>query len=113
MANAGRVSTGGRELRCQHCTHAEFYHQTATLDRVALGGLLHFEGMWGQHTDIYVCARCGFAHFFIPVPATQESRPKPRPKPVPEEACLSCGKMIPPDATKCPACDWTWSDEKE
>jgi hypothetical protein len=34
-------------------------------------------------------------------------QPTPRPRPV-EDACLSCGQRIPPDAGKCPACGWTW-----
>jgi len=29
-----------------------------------------------------------------------------------EDACLSCGQRIPPDASECPACGWTWSNEK-
>ena len=28
-------------------------------------------------------------------------------------ACMSCGKVIPPNQTKCPACGWSWEDAKE
>jgi len=113
MADAGRVAVGGRDLRCQYCSHAQFYHRTAKLDHVAWAGLLHFEGYWGHHTDIYVCARCGFSHFFMPVPSQSpeprgEAEVRPRER-LPEEACLSCGKQLPPAADKCPACGWTWS----
>jgi hypothetical protein len=107
MAGGGRASVGGRDLRCKHCDHELFYHQTARLDRVAWGGLLHFEGVFGQHTDVYTCAGCGFAHLFMPV-ATPPAQPRPEERP-PEEACLSCGMSIPGDAGKCPACGWTWS----
>jgi hypothetical protein len=114
MASAAKVTVGGRELGCKHCAHALFFHRTAALDRVAWGGLLHLEGIWGQHTDIYVCARCGFAHFFMPVPgarAAEDARgAEPRPEPVPDDACLSCGKTIPANATKCLACGWSWAE---
>jgi len=36
---------------------------------------------------------------------------KPAPRPQTEDACLSCGQRIPPDAAKCPACGWTWDSE--
>jgi hypothetical protein len=29
-------------------------------------------------------------------------------EPVAEGACLSCGQMIPPTASRCPACGWSW-----
>lgn len=35
-----------------------------------------------------------------------------KPKAVPEDTCLSCGQRIPPSATACPACGWTWDSEK-
>jgi len=28
------------------------------------------------------------------------------------EPCLECGKNIPPDATKCPFCGWSYTDDK-
>ena len=34
------------------------------------------------------------------------------PKRVAENACLSCGQRIPPNAAKCPACGWTWANEE-
>jgi DNA-directed RNA polymerase subunit RPC12/RpoP len=107
MSSPGRTTVGGRDLKCQHCGHEEFYHRTTRLAEVALGRLLHFEGIWGQHTDIFVCASCGFAHLFLPVPDRRVERVATEPPP--EEECLSCGKPIPGDAAKCPACGWTWS----
>ena len=28
------------------------------------------------------------------------------------QPCLKCGKTIPPDATKCPSCGWSYQNEK-
>ena len=123
MADRVRGTVNGRELRCHHCGGREFDHKTAALDRLALGGLLHLEGTWGHAAAIYVCAGCGFAHFFMPVPdvrhqfrktpaaesPSEKPAAKPRPKkPLPEEACLSCGRPIPADADVCAACGWSW-----
>jgi hypothetical protein len=30
----------------------------------------------------------------------------------PEGACLSCGKPIPEEASRCPACGWSWAAEQ-
>lgn len=30
------------------------------------------------------------------------------PVPVAEDACLSCGQIIPPGESRCPACGWSW-----
>jgi RNA polymerase subunit RPABC4/transcription elongation factor Spt4 len=30
-----------------------------------------------------------------------------------EEACLSCGKPIPSNATECPSCGWTWEAKEQ
>lgn len=40
----------------------------------------------------------------------EERQPAPRQR-TEEDACLSCGQRIPPDAGKCPACGWTWESE--
>jgi DNA-directed RNA polymerase subunit RPC12/RpoP len=113
MASGGPASPGGRDLRCQHCGHGRFWHQEVRLDRPALGGLFHLEGAFGQQADVYACARCGFAHFFLAVPAEPDppadaAKPPPA-EPAPEEACLRCGRLIPSAAGKCPACGWTWT----
>jgi len=31
----------------------------------------------------------------------------------PEDACLSCGAIVPPDASECPECGWNWSGDQE
>jgi hypothetical protein len=41
--------------------------------------------------------------------AVEMESPAAPPTPIHEDACLSCGKPIPGDATGCPACGWTWS----
>ncbi len=83
MSEVQRVSVNGRELECQHCGHRTFLHKTATLDRMAPGGLVHFA----------------------------PKRAAPRPRASSSDDCLACGKPIPVDATACPACGWTWQGE--
>ena len=73
-----------------------------------------------------ICADCGFTEIYAEgaselYDAYREGRrvdagpapeqPKVRDR-LPEEACLSCGKPIPSDATACPACGWTWGAEQ-
>ena len=48
--------------------------------------------------------------------ATSENQPgvgqEPNPaQPVQENACLSCGQPIPPEASKCLNCGWNWEGE--
>src|SRR5688500_6980526 len=71
MAEPKRVKVSGRNLRCQHCENEEFFEETAQLDRL-VWGLFRAEGVWGHQAKIQVCARCGFAHFFLPVPEAPE-----------------------------------------
>lgn len=113
MAEAMRVAVHGRDLRCQHCGHQEFFHKTAALDRRVLGGLVHLDGWFAHEAAIYVCGRCGFAHLFMPVPEAQhpsEQSPETERR-VAEDACLFCGKPIPAEAARCPACGWSWQGE--
>jgi len=124
MSEGISVRIANQPLRCQHCEHRKFHHQTATVDRTHLGGLI---GGTRRHADIYICVECGFNHWFTslrgvphergdPLP---EQRPAPRPRkptdePASDDACLSCGKIIPGTARQCPACGWSWSEaEKE
>jgi hypothetical protein len=32
-------------------------------------------------------------------------------RPAGDDVCLSCGQRIPPEASQCPACGWTWGNE--
>jgi Short C-terminal domain len=40
----------------------------------------------------------------------EQKEPSPS---LPENACLSCGRWIPPDATRCLACGWTWGSQEQ
>lgn len=96
MASAERASAGGRELRCQHCGHELFYQQSARLDRL-LGGVVHLEGHWGHKAEIRVCAHCGFAHFFMAVPAEQVAEAPveaPRGPQLVGRSCALCRERI-------------------
>jgi DNA-directed RNA polymerase subunit RPC12/RpoP len=103
MEDLGQVFVKDRRLRCLHCGGQQFHQKEA---------FLQSDGMWPHVPSIYVCARCGFAHFFMPVPEVERHFGKAVP-PAREDGCLSCGKPIPSDATKCPACGWTWAAEEE
>lgn len=108
MSDADRVEAAGLPLRCHHCSGERFHERAVTLDRTFLGGLMNFEGLFGHHAAVYVCARCGFAHFFFPtgdeIPAATQSRDTN------QEAirCLSCSEEIPAGNAACPCCGWTW-----
>lgn len=121
MADETRVTVHRHALRCQHCGHQQFIHRTATLPHMALGGLVYLQGWSGHEVAIYACGQCGFAHFFMPLPDVQhqlgektslDEVPKAN-RHLPDDGCLSCGKPIPAEATRCPACGWTWQEEVE
>ena len=93
----------GRPLRCHHCAGDQFTHRDAELTP-ALQQL--FGPAWGQPSaDIYICARCGFVHWFIP----QEDGVPTDVDDVSEESeCLECGAIIPAGKVACPQCGWTY-----
>ena len=73
MSEVSSFRVHGKSLRCQHCGHDRFRHETTTVDHVAWGGLFRLEG--GHRAEIYICASCGFLHWFFPV---IEERPRAR-----------------------------------
>src|SRR5205807_3381874 len=115
-----QVKVGGRELHCQHCDHNHFHLKQASLDRPILGGLTRLEGWAGHQASIYVCGRCGLAHFFMSAPGVEHHSEEEAShgqsgearEPVPEDTCLACGAKVPPEAARCPACGWTWGNEQ-
>jgi hypothetical protein len=50
--------------------------------------------------EAHYCRKCG-------VLVVQEERKE---EPADDLACMSCGKPIPADAPRCPACGWSWSE---
>jgi hypothetical protein len=65
MGEVATFRVHGKGLRCQHCGHDRFRHETTSVDRTAWGGLFRMEG--GHRAEIYICASCGFLHWFFPV----------------------------------------------
>ena len=51
-------------LCCKHCGGHSFQSQRVKLDRQALGGFIHLEGIWGSNADIHTCCACGYLHWF-------------------------------------------------
>lgn len=62
---AERAEVVGVPLRCEICKHEYFFHRRAQLH----GGVASFFDLeWlGPTADCYVCARCGYVHWFLPV----------------------------------------------
>jgi hypothetical protein len=120
VSEAMAVRINDKPLRCQHCGGGKFHHRTATLDRMAAGGLLHLQGLFGHYAAMYVCAACGCTHWFSEVPGVRheqdenlctEARPR-QGKSASKDACLACGQSIPDQAERCPACGWSWDDDQ-
>jgi DNA-directed RNA polymerase subunit RPC12/RpoP len=81
MDKVSAATVSGRELRCQHCSYQRFIHRTAQLTHLVWGGLVEASGLSGHPATIYVCARCGYAHFFMEVPqAVGEAEFPPQPQ---------------------------------
>jgi predicted RNA-binding Zn-ribbon protein involved in translation (DUF1610 family) len=107
MSEAVSVEVAGEPLRCQHCGAVVFFQESATLDRLAFGGLLHLEGTWGHEATIYVCAACGYLHFFFTLDAVRHQQTDAG-EAAERVECLSCHAPIPAGASACPACGWSW-----
>jgi predicted RNA-binding Zn-ribbon protein involved in translation (DUF1610 family) len=109
MSEAMRVEVAGVPLLCKHCGADVFYQESAALDRLALGGLFHLEGVWGHQATIYVCSACGFLHWFFAIDAGHHEPVEAEEMEMAEPIeCLSCGQSIPAGASACPACGWSW-----
>ena len=107
MSEPFRVEVAGETLRCKHCGDDAFFRESAAIDRMALGGFLHLEGLWGHQATIYVCSTCGFLHWFVDHDAGAHRRAEAE-EPAERVECLSCGESIPPGASECPGCGWSW-----
>jgi hypothetical protein len=129
MSGPLRVEIAGEPLRCKHCGADVFFQESAGIDRLILGDLVHLEGWWGHHATIYVCIACGFLHWFFAIDTCRHERTdigetagdladdaigglepgRLEPELVPERVdCLACGQRIPAGASACPACGWSW-----
>jgi hypothetical protein len=58
------VEVQGRELKCLVCAHDEFWKREAKLNTTA-ASLFNLE--WASASGTcYVCAKCGYIHWFLP-----------------------------------------------
>jgi predicted RNA-binding Zn-ribbon protein involved in translation (DUF1610 family) len=69
-----RVEVAGEPLRCNHCSADVFFLESAAIDRLGLGDRAQLEEWWGDRAIIYVCAACGFVHWFFEVEAGRHER---------------------------------------
>ncbi len=58
------ASVAGIGLRCEICKHDQFYHRQAQLHSAVAS---FFDVEWaGPNADCFVCAKCGYIHWFLP-----------------------------------------------
>lgn len=58
------ATVAGVVLRCEICKHDRFWHRRAQL-HTAVASFFDLE--WIQPSaDCYVCAQCGYIHWFLP-----------------------------------------------
>ena len=64
-AQPERAEVAGIQLRCEICKHDHFFHRNAQLHG-AIASFFDLE--WtSPSADCYVCARCGYIHWFLPL----------------------------------------------
>ena len=64
-AEPERAIVAGVNLRCEICKFDRFHHRNAQLHG-AIASFFDLE--WtGPRADCYVCAQCGYIHWFLPV----------------------------------------------
>ena len=66
-AEAESVDVLGRTLRCEVCHHTKFWRQTANLHG-AVSAFFDVEWLTGRKATCIICERCGYIHWFMPVP---------------------------------------------
>ena len=58
------ATVAGFVLRCEICKHDRFWHRSTQL-HTAVASFFNLE--WTQPSaDCYVCAQCGYIHWFLP-----------------------------------------------
>ncbi len=61
----GHVTVRGTKLHCEICKHEAFWRREAQLN-TAVATFFSFD--WANPTaECYVCAHCGYIHWFLPV----------------------------------------------
>ncbi len=60
-----RFEVGGRSLECPFCAHDRFLRKKILMNTEWLT-FFHLEH-WDRKADTYVCRRCGYVMWFLPV----------------------------------------------
>ena len=63
--DAAVVDIGGRKLSCTICANSEFWHRRVQLHG-AVATFFKLEFL-GPNADCYVCSKCGYVHWFLPI----------------------------------------------
>ncbi len=59
LGDSSEIEIAGRPLICQHCGYDRFIGREVKLDTP-------FFSFFGLYADLYICAQCGFIHWFQP-----------------------------------------------
>jgi transcription elongation factor Elf1 len=92
----------GKQLRCLHCDHDQFFTCMRRLTTAEFGFL---DLIWSDRAaQTYVCSRCGRVEWFIPRAAEviMDSTEG-------DFNCLECGEVIGDGRTDCPKCGWSYA----
>jgi hypothetical protein len=90
-----QVEKAGESLTCKHCGHGEFLVHDVKLKSA---WMQFIEDDWlSEFAEVNICARCGYVHWFTPIP-TQEMQHR--------EPCPQCHQLILNTRSFCPYCDY-------
>ena len=116
MTEANRYRIADKRLSCKHCGGEVFSHRSGQINTAALT-FLNLDWL-NASADIYVCARCGFLHWFLGGEHWRESEDAdevalpPEPADIDDRSsateCLSCGAQIAVGENACGACGWSY-----
>jgi hypothetical protein len=101
MSEANPVEICGQPLKCVHCGNDTFHTRNNFLLNIRGMTLLRADA-FDDATRNYICARCGHVMWFYDLQADKDTAPA---EPV---ECLACHAIIPPLASACPACGWSY-----
>ena len=103
MSQPLRIEVAGKMLHCKHCDGETFFRERAAFGR-------QFGRGAGGWSTVYICAECGYMHFFKI--STDYGNHEQTETVLPSERieCLACGELFFPSesSSECQSCGWTW-----
>lgn len=100
-----------KPLKCNHCDTGRFGVRRAQLN-TAFASFMGIDFL-NESAHVFTCASCGHLHWFMGLSEEDIVRLDPRDGVQRDDYpinCLSCGARIPAGESRCPACDWTYSE---